>query len=159
MTFTMAQFLWLLVLIGSIILEAVTINLAGIWFAVGAGAALIATTVTTSWEVQFIVFGAASAVTLLATKPLAEKLRSPRKVATNADVNIGRKARVLTDIEAGTPGRVRLDGVDWQAYSGEAISKGALCEVLDVDGATLLVKPLAKAQAEEAVSEQEAVTV
>ncbi len=149
MTFTTAQFVWLLLLIASIVLEAATVNLVGIWFAIGAGAALITTAFTGSWTVQFIVFGVVSAVAVIATKPLAQKLRHRRPVPTNADLNVGRKARVIAAIQPGAAGRVRLDGVDWQAYSGEALEEGALCEVLDIDGATLLVKPLSAAKAPE----------
>lgn len=144
MTFTTAQIVWLLLLIGSVVLEAVTVNLAGIWFALGAGAALIATAFNASVTVQIVVFGVVSAIAVVATKPLTEKIRQMRPVPTNAELNIGRKARVIVAIRPGTAGRVRLSGVDWQAYSGEALEEGALCEVLDVDGATLLVKPLAE---------------
>jgi len=142
MTFTTAQFFWLVLLIAAIVLEAVTVNLVGIWFALGAGAALLSTAFGASWTVQFVVFGVVSAVAVVATKPLTEKIRQTRPVPTNADLNVGRKARVIVAIAPGVAGRVRLDGVDWQACSGQALEEGALCEVLDVDGATLLVKPL-----------------
>lgn len=142
---TFAQFVWLLLVIAAVVLEVATVSLVSIWFAIGAGAALITTAFTSSWTVQIIVFGVVSAVAVIATKPLAEKFRHRRPVRTNADLNVGRKARVIAAIAPGAAGRVRLDGVDWQAYSGEALAEGALCEVLDIDGATLLVKPLGEA--------------
>lgn len=136
---TASSILWLLILIAFIVFEAVTINLVTIWFAVGAAAALISSAFTTSWRIQFIVFAVVSAVAVAATRPLAKKYVEARKVRTNADRNIGRKARVLADVTPDEPGRVRLDGVDWQARSEQPLPAGTLCEVQRVEGTTLVV--------------------
>ncbi len=144
--FTAAQIIWVIVLIACIVIEAVTVNLVSVWFAVGAVGAVIAAAFTPSVTVQIVVFGLVSAAALAVTRPLAKRIRQKRAVRTNADVNIGRKATVIRRVGPSMPGRVRLDGVDWQACSGEVLEEGAVCEVLDVDGATLLVKPAAEAR-------------
>jgi len=82
-----------------------------------------------------------SAVALAATRPLVKKRMTARRVPTNADINVGRKAQVLVEVTPDVTGRVRLDGVDWNARSEQTIPAGSLCVVLSVDGATLTVRP------------------
>ena len=105
---------WLLAAIGFVVLEAMTLNLVSIWFAVGSAAALLSCLVTGSFRVQAVVFIAVSTLCLLALKPLCSRLRKP-PTATNGDRALGREAVVLTSVSAEATGRVRLDGVDWNA--------------------------------------------
>ena len=46
---------WLLAAIGFVVLEAMTLNLVSIWFAVGSAAALLSCLVTGSFRVQAVV--------------------------------------------------------------------------------------------------------
>lgn len=126
-----------------IVCEAVTLNLVTIWFAVGAAAAMFVSAFSVTPRVQFAVFVIVSAVSLAVIYPFARQYAGVRRVRTNADRNIGRRARVLTDITPNEPGRVRLDGVDWQARCGQPLPAGAPCEVERVDGATLTVRAVA----------------
>ena len=68
---------WLLAAIGFVVLEAMTLNLVSIWFAVGSAAALLSCLVTGSFRVQAVVFIAVSTLCLLALKPLCSRLRKP----------------------------------------------------------------------------------
>ncbi len=85
-----------------------------IWFAIGAAAALISCLFTDLFRVQALLFIVVSVLCLLAFRPLAAKLRKA-PTATNGDRNLGREATVLPPVTAEEPGRVRLDGVDWNA--------------------------------------------
>ena len=98
---------WLLAAIGFVVLEAMTLNLVSIWFAVGSAAALLSCLVTGSFRVQAVVFVAVSTLCLLALKPLCARLRKP-PTATNGDRALGREAIALTPVSAETTGRVRL---------------------------------------------------
>ena len=80
---------WLLAAIGFVVLEAMTLNLVSIWFAVGSAAALLSCLVTGSFRVQAVVFIAVSTLCLLALKPLCSRLRKP-PTATNGDRALGR---------------------------------------------------------------------
>ena len=139
MAFTISSLVWLILLIAFVVVEALTVSLVSIWFAAGAVAALIVSGFTSSWLVQFAVFAVVSAVA--ATRPLVKKRMTARRVPTNADINVGRKAQVLVEVTPDVTGRVRLDGVDWNARSEQTIPAGSLCVVLSVDGATLTVRP------------------
>ena len=115
---------WLLCAIGFVVLEAMTWNLVSIWFAVGSAAALLSC--------------------LLAFKPLAKKLRKA-PTATNGDRNLGREATVLTPVTAEATGRVRLDGVDWNARCvtpGDTLAPGESCRVMEIHSTLLIVEPI-----------------
>ena len=141
MAFTISSLVWLILLIAFVVVEALTVSLVSIWFAAGAVAALIVSGFTSSWLVQFAVFAVVSAVALAATRPLVKKRMTARRVPTNADINVGRKAQVLVEVTPDVTGRVRLDGVDWNARSEQTIPAGSLCVVLSVAGAALTVRP------------------
>ena len=134
---------WLIATIVLLFVEASTFNLVSVWFAVGSAAALVSCIFTDSLRVQSILFVAVSFVCLLALRPLAAKLRKPA-VPTNADLNIGRTATVLTAVTDEVPGRVRLDGVDWNARSlpGTSFQPGERCRVAEIRSTLLIVEPV-----------------
>ena len=105
---------WLIAAIGFLVLEGMTFSMVSIWFAAGSAAALLSCLFWPSFRVQAVVFIVVSILCLAAFKPLADKLRR-KHTPTNGDRSLGREAKVLTPVSAGKTGRVRLDGVDWNA--------------------------------------------
>ena len=145
MAFTISSLVWLILLIAFVVVEALTVSLVSIWFAAGAVAALIVSGFTSSWLVQFAVFAVVSAVALAATRPLVKKRMTARRVPTNADINVGRKAQVLVEVTPDVTGRVRLDGVDWNARCvtpGDILNPGDHCRVTEIHSTLLLVEPI-----------------
>ena len=134
---------WIVVLIVSIIAEAATFALVSIWFAFGALGGLIASLCGASEVVQFIVFLVVSGLTLVLTRPAVKKLLPNKAVPTNADLDIGRTAVVIEDVDGiSGKGRVKLDGVDWFAVTadGSEIPKGEEVVVTAREATTLTVK-------------------
>ena len=141
---SVAPIFWLLAAIGFVVLEAMTLNLVSIWFAVGSAAALLSCLVVASFRVQAVVFIAVSAVCLLAFKPLAKRLHK-QPTPTNGDRALGREAQVLTPVSAQQTGRVRLDGVDWSARCatpGDTLTPGQACRVTEIHSTLLIVEPI-----------------
>ena len=137
-------FLWLTAVVGFLLLEASTFSMTSVWFAVGAAAALLTCLFTGSFRVQALVFIVVSALCLLMFRPLAAKLRR-KATPTNADRNLGREATVLTPVTAEVPGRVRLDGVDWNARCvtpGDRLEPGERCRITEIHSTLLLVEPV-----------------
>ena len=136
--------LWLAAAVGFLALEASTFNMTSIWFAIGAAAALISCLFTDLFRVQALLFIVVSVLCLLAFRPLAAKLRKA-PTATNGDRNLGREAIVLSPVTAEVPGRVRLDGVDWNARCatpGDTLTPGSLCRVTEIHSTLLIVEPV-----------------
>ena len=137
-------FLWLAAVVGFLLLEASTFSMTSVWFAVGAAAALLTCLFTGSLRAQALVFIVVSALCLWAFRPLAAKLHR-KATPTNADRNLGREATVLTPVTAEVPGRVRLDGVDWNARCvtpGDRLEPGERCRITEIHSTLLLVEPV-----------------
>ena len=124
---------WAAAIVVFAIAEAATTALVSIWFAVGAAAAMVASIFTASLGVQCAVFAVVSAVTLTT-------MRQP-PITNGSPLTIGSRGIVLREIPQGDIGRVRVDGLDWQARTvdGTPLPKDARCEVKNVDGAVLIV--------------------
>lgn len=80
---------WLAALVALLALEAATVGLVSLWFAVGSLCALLTSFFVGNIWVQFAVFLAVSFLCLVIIRPLAKKYADPRRVSTNADRVIG----------------------------------------------------------------------
>ena len=135
---------WLLAAVGFLALEGMTFSMVSVWFAAGSAAALLCCLFTHSFRVQAVVFIAVSTLCLLALKPLCSRLRKP-PTATNGDRALGREAIALTSVSAEATGRVRLDGVDWNARCatpGDTLAPGQSCRVAEIHSTLLIVEPV-----------------
>ena len=134
---------WLIALILFGVLEAVTVGLTSIWFAVGALAALVACAADAPMLV-LVVFLGVSFLTLLLVRPMAQKYVNDRHVATNADRVIGREAVVIQKIDnLEGQGQVSVSGAVWTARSQEeqVIPVGERVRVLRIEGVKVYVTP------------------
>ena len=135
---------WLIAAVGFLVLEGMTFSMVSIWFAAGSAAALLSCLFSPSFRVQAVVFIVVSTLCLAAFKPLAQKLRQ-KPTPTNGDRSLGREAKVLTPVSAESTGRVRLDGVDWNARCatpGDTLAPGQLCRVTEIHSTLLIVEPV-----------------
>ncbi|MGN8967544.1 NfeD family protein [Intestinimonas sp. HCP28S3_D6] len=135
---------WLIAMVLFGVLEAVTVGLTSIWFALGALGALVAAAASAPVIVQIVVFLGVSFLTLLLVRPLAQRFVNDRKVATNADRVIGREAVVTEDIDnIQGKGRVSISGADWTARAEDdrPIPAGSTVRVLRIEGVKVIVAP------------------
>jgi membrane protein implicated in regulation of membrane protease activity len=92
--------------------------------------------------VQWIVFTAVSAASLLLLRPTARRhLRTPAQLRTGTAALVGATAVVIDRVDR-DGGTVRLAGEVWSARSFDedhAFEPGARVEVLKIEGATALV--------------------
>ena len=134
--------LWLVVMVLFLMVEAATVGLVCIWFAVGSLAALIAALLGAEIWLQIVLFLVVSAVALYFTRPLAKKYVNAKVEPTNADMVIGKECRVTEAIDniAGT-GAVYVDGKTWTARSesDEVIPEGTLVTAKSIKGVKLIV--------------------
>ena len=136
---------WLIAMVLFGVLEAVTVGLTSVWFAVGALGALAAAALSAPVIVQIVVFLGVSFLTLLLVRPLAQRFINDRKVATNADRVIGQEAVVTEDIDnVQAKGRVSVSGADWTARSedDQPIPAGSRVWVLRIEGVKVIVAPM-----------------
>lgn len=133
--------LWLIVAAVFVAVEGATTALVSVWFAVGAAAAMLVSFFTDSPGIQLLVFAVVSGITLAIMVPALNERRKAKAapVTNGSPLTIGKRGTVLRAITPGELGRVRVDGLDWQARAAEPLPQGAKCCVTDVDGAVLIV--------------------
>ena len=81
---------WVVLLVGLIVVEAVTAQIVTIWFAVGAVAAIVAEMLGAQIWLQWVIFIAVSVVALVATRPLVRKLTKTPPTNTPARIRTSR---------------------------------------------------------------------
>ena len=135
---------WLIAAVGFLVLEGMTFSMVSVWFAAGSAAALLSCLFHPPFKVQAVVFIVVSVLCLAAFKPLTQRLRQ-KPTPTNGDRSLGREAKVLTPVSAEETGRVRLDGVDWNARCatpGDTLTPGQSCRVAEIHSTLLFVEPV-----------------
>ena len=110
--------------------------------ALAAAAAAIVALAGGGAALQWVVFIAMSAASLLVLRPIARRhLRMPAQLRTGAAALVGARAVVLERVD-GHGGQVKIGGEVWSARSYDedhAYEPGTRVEVLKIDGATALV--------------------
>lgn len=137
--------IWLALAVIMAIVEATTVQLVSIWFAIGGAAACVTSLITDNVVIQAAVFVAVSAIALIVTRPLVKKMKQRGAEPTNADRYIGKTAVVVTAIDnQNAEGMVKVDNQKWTARSesGEIIPEGATVTVTAIEGVKLIVKRL-----------------
>lgn len=139
--------MWLVIIAASITAELLTFGLTTIWCAISGFIALLISAMGGSLLTQIVVFILLTAIQLILLKPIFSKLLSFDKTNTNFSTIVGEKANVIEKIDnLENTGRVSIRGLDWKAksYDDSIISQGNKVEIIDIKGATLIVRQLSK---------------
>ncbi len=137
---------WIIAMVVFLVIEAVTVGIVSIWFAIGALFAMVTAMLGANLWVQIAVFIVVSAITLYFTRPLVKKYVNSKVEPTNADMLIGKECRVVETIDnlSGT-GAVYVDGKTWTARTvdEEVIPEGQLVKAERIEGVKLIVSKIA----------------
>lgn len=137
---------WLAVVIFSLVVEFMTTELVSIWFFVGSFISMILALCNVDEAIQVIVFVAVSLLFMLIARPFVKKWTKRNEIKTNVDSLVGRIALVTEDIIDGNRGVVKLDSQEWSAISNEDIKAGVKVVVLSIEGNKLIVKENKKSE-------------
>ena len=135
---------WLIVMIGFLIAEALTVGLVGIWFAGGALVAVILSLFEVSPLMQVIVFFAVSICLLVFTRKIFVEKLNTGKENTNVDALIGETGQVTITINPMEVGQVKLKGQVWSALADDSlltIEEGTYVTIKAIEGVKLIVVP------------------
>lgn len=133
---------WFVTFILLLLLEIVTIHFVSIWFSIGAIFSYFVSLVVDDIFIQGAVFVGVSIVSLLATKPIIQKMKHREVVATNLDRVIGEKGLVLREIKSYHPGEVLVLGSVWTAVSDIAISQDVEVVIDHIEGVKVFVRTI-----------------
>lgn len=134
-------FVWFMLAVVFIVIEAFTVQLTTIWFAIGALITMVVSFFTNDLTLQMLIFVGISFVTLLLALPLRKKLMKHQGGKTNVSAMVGTEVKALMDFdEVSKEGRVLSGAMDWLAYSEDVVKRGDVLIVEGIQGAKLVVK-------------------
>ena len=137
--------IWLAVALVMLVIEALTVGLATIWFAAGALVALLAALLDFSIAVQIVLFLAVSICLLVFTRKIfVEKLKAGSE-KTNVDALVGEKGVVISPIHPYEVGQVKVGGQVWSAVGknpDETFAVDQLVKINAIEGVKLVVTPV-----------------
>jgi membrane protein implicated in regulation of membrane protease activity len=143
MTSDMISIMWVVLIILFTLVEAITLGLTSIWFAVGALGALLASALGFGFEIQIIIFVLVSAVMMIYTRPIIKDVLKVGHNKTNIDSLIGAFGYVTKVIQPGETGQVKVNGQIWTAKGTSDdtwIELNERIEVVAIEGVKLIVR-------------------
>jgi len=139
------MWIWLAIVIVCVVVELATTSLTTIWFALSGVLMIFLSKFGIPLYWQILVFLLVAFALLFFTRPLVLKKIKVQK--TNVNAMEGKKVVVTKKITELDKGTVKLSGVTWNAKSSDPsveIEKETLCEIVEVAGSTLVVKPVSE---------------
>lgn len=137
-------YIWLGLIIVTVIGEIITVGLTSIWLSGGALAALIVCGLGGHWILQVGVFFIVTFVLLFFTRPWAMKYINERKQRTNYEEVLDKEVRVLEDVDNRQGcGRAVYNGMEWTARSASddiTFAAGEMARVVEVRGVKLIIE-------------------
>jgi membrane protein implicated in regulation of membrane protease activity len=139
-----ANWMWLVLLVICMVVEALSVNLTTIWFAAGALVAFLLGLVGVPVGWQAAVFLVVSVVLVIFTRPIAVRYLKVGRTRTNVDSLIGQQGVVLQPMAEHQTGQVKVNGQIWTALpaDGQPIGQNMEVTVQAVQGVKLMVLPL-----------------
>lgn len=141
-------FIWLAVIILTIIIEIITVGLTSIWLTGGGIAALVVCLLGGHWGLQLAVFFVVTFILIYFTRPWALKYIESRKTATNYEEVIGKTVRIIEDVDnVKETGKAIYNGMEWTARAKvdtETFSLDEQARVVGVQGVKLILEKIAQ---------------
>lgn len=143
----MGTYVYLAIIVASIVLEALTASLTTIWFVPAAIVGIVLQMLGVGVAVQTVVFLVLSGLFMLLFYKKLRDVIATKTEKTGIEALIGKTAVVEEDILPLKPGRVKVSGMSWSAVGEneyEEIKKGELVSVLEISGVKLVCRPTKK---------------
>ena len=138
---------WIIVLVLTVIFEILTTDLTSMWFSLGAFVALLLNLFVQDdlWWLQIVIFAVVATVSIIFFRPILKKKMFNQKAKTNIDALINKTVVVVEPIALNSPGTIKTEGIEWTAISeGDSFEPGDLVEIVSVSGITFKVRKLVK---------------
>lgn len=136
-------YLWILVIIVSLVVEAGTYALIAIWFVPSAAICIVLSMFDMNISAQVIVFFLLSLISIIIFRKYFQNIIKSKAVFTNADAVIGKTGIVTEDIDnINFKGQVKVGYQIWTAIASDStrLKKGDTVKVLSIEGVKLIVE-------------------
>ena len=136
-------FVWVAIFILAAIVEAFTLGITSIWFAIGAIAACVVAWLGGGIPFQLATFLLVSVLLIVFTRPIAVRKLKVGKEQNITEQIIGHRGMVTETVQPFGSGLVKVDGAIWTAigeYPEVSIPSGCRVQVVRIEGVKLIVK-------------------
>jgi membrane protein implicated in regulation of membrane protease activity len=142
--FVFSPWFWLALVVLFSVVELCTFGLTTIWFALSALVMVFLSFLPIPFTGQLAIFLAMAILLLVFTRPVAVKKLRVGRVKTNVEDLAGKHALVTRAIREFETGEVKINGQIWSARAekGGDLAEGTRCEVVRIEGAHAVVRPL-----------------
>ena len=150
-------YIWLGVVVASLILEFVTMELVSIWISFGAFVGMVLALCGVDYIVQLIVAIAISIGCILGLRKITLKFLNRNQDKTNLDLAVGTHVKLLEDVSEEKTGSAKYNGVVWSVKAEDETKKlkaGTFVEIVKVEGNKLIVKKVQGAKQEQVKEEK-----
>ena len=148
----MEAIIWLVLMVVFLVVEAATVAMVSLWFAIGALVALLVSLLNLKIWIQVVLFFLVSGALLACLRPMVRRHFTPKLTRTNVDAIVGTKGMVTAEIDnVCAAGQVKLGSMEWSARStdGQIIPVGTMVQVDRIEGVKAYVTPVEKRAATE----------
>jgi membrane protein implicated in regulation of membrane protease activity len=141
--------IWIALAVLLALVEAATLGLATIWFAMGAVAASLTALTGARFLAQVVVFLAVSVLLLIFTRPIAVKRLKLGREKNVTERMEGRRGIMTESAPPFGKGLAKVDGVLWTAVPEDparGLESGVTVAVVRIEGVKLVVRPDAETE-------------
>lgn len=137
--------IWLSIMVITVILEIITTDVVSIWFAFGSIIPLFFSAFNLLNPVwQIVIFITTSAILITTLRKITIKyLFKNNDSKTNLDTLIGEKYRLIEGTDFEHLGKIQIKDIVWsvKGENDQTIKKGKIVEIVKIQGNKLIVKP------------------
>lgn len=137
------EVLWIIAVVFFALVEAFTIGMVSIWFAVGALIAFVLALFDVSVILQIATFILVSVISFLLLRKVALKSVTGSRTQTDIGRIIGKEVIITKTVDnLKNTGSAKINDVEWrvQSATGEIIDEGKIATVEKIEGVKLIVK-------------------
>lgn len=136
---------WTIVCVICFIMEFITAGeMVTVWFALGALVTCVLSGLGLDLTWQIIIFLSVSAISMILVRPICIKALKNSEGKTDLDNIKNAKVKIIEPVLQDKMGTVKLNGIVWNCVSvdNQEIASGTNCEVVKIQGNTLIVKAI-----------------
>lgn len=135
-------YIWLGVLVLSVVIEFIVPEMVSIWFGAGSLFGIILAACSVPIIYQVIAFIVVAILCILLLRKICLKYLTKNSQKTNIDENIGKKVKLLSPITFDICGTIKLHDTIWEVITedGTEINKDQVVEIIKIKGNKFIVK-------------------
>lgn len=133
--------IWTIVIAGSLLIEALTVEMVAVWLAAGGVVGLILALIGgIDIGIQIIVVVVVAILCIVFLRKFTLKFLRKGQDKASVEIVLGKKSKLLEDVSPSQNSTLKLNGTVWTVICDEELPKGTEVEIIEIKGNKLKVK-------------------